>query len=105
KLSSARPASTITHSACGWSYQKPGGLACPRDTMRSMRTAGDDSSVVISSRASCPGMAANRFPPLGMIALLLATSCRNEPECLRQQLVGAPARRMIVDHGGDHHLV
>ena len=34
----AAPVSSTTNSSSGWSYQKPGGLACPVETMRSMRT-------------------------------------------------------------------
>ena len=33
----AAPDITQTHSSWGWSYQKPGGLACPVETIRSIR--------------------------------------------------------------------
>src|SRR5215472_8048317 len=99
----AAPASTITHSACGWSYQKSGALAWPRETMRSMRTVGADTSVVISSRASCGEMSANRLP-LSLIAAAVSSHGR-KLERLREKLIGAPARGVVVDHGGDHHLV
>src|SRR4051794_4810702 len=38
KRSRAAPASSTTNSSSGWSYQKPGGLAWPVETMRSMRS-------------------------------------------------------------------
>ena len=42
--SPAEPASTVTHSGQSWSYQKPSGLACARDTMRSIRTLAEAAS-------------------------------------------------------------
>ena len=40
KRKRALPASTVTHSASAWSYQNPGGLAWPHETIRSMRRPG-----------------------------------------------------------------
>src|SRR3974390_2705240 len=97
----AAPASTITHSAWGWSYQKSGALDWPRETMRSMRIAGAATSVVTSSRARRAGTSANRLP----VSVMAASSRRREPDRLAGEPVGAPARGVLVDHGGDHHFV
>jgi hypothetical protein len=45
-----------------WSYQKPGGLACPVETIRSMRTFGVVNSAVMSSPGPACGNRANKFP-------------------------------------------
>jgi hypothetical protein len=47
-----RAASTASHSSQSWSYQNPGGLACPVETMPSMRTPGEARSVSTCSSAA-----------------------------------------------------
>src|SRR5580698_9712092 len=60
KRSCAAPASSTTNSSSGWSYQKPGGLAWPVETMRSMRTLGPPTSRSTCSSARCPGRSTDR---------------------------------------------
>ncbi len=57
----AAPASTRTHSPCAWSYQNPGGLACPVETMRSMRRPGRVRRSLHCSCAAVHGRAARRL--------------------------------------------
>jgi len=57
----AAPASTSTHSPSAWSYQKPGGLAWPRETIRSTRKPGRVSSVATCSAARASASGERRF--------------------------------------------
>ncbi|HTU53317.1 MAG TPA: hypothetical protein VMF62_05040 [Acetobacteraceae bacterium] len=61
----AAPETTRTHSLHAWSYQKPGGLACPAETIRSSRTPGAITRSVTSSRADRRGRRASKFPWAG----------------------------------------
>ena len=61
KRSRAEPASNNTHSPSCWSYQKPGGLAWPNETMRSRRISGRVSSTSTASALLASGNGANRF--------------------------------------------
>jgi len=66
----AAPFSTITHSCCGWSYQKSGAEAWPWDMIRSMRTSAARMSVWTTSLGECCGRSSKMF--LDTLANLLA---------------------------------
>ena len=57
----AAPESTTTHSLQGWSYQNPGGLACPVEMIRSMRNPVLATSSSIRSSRSLDGIPLKRF--------------------------------------------
>src|SRR5580693_2508349 len=53
----------MTHSAQSWSYQKPAGLACPVETIRSTLAPGQSARIVVCSASNCAGRSAKRLPP------------------------------------------
>ena len=55
--------STSTHSDQAWSYQNPGGLACPVETMRSILTPSAVTSSVNSSSAAMRWTCSRCFRP------------------------------------------
>src|SRR5262245_60588168 len=61
----AAPATSSTNSSSSWSNHSPSGVACPAETIRSMRSPSPRQSVSVSSAASGPaGRPRPRFPAL-----------------------------------------